>query len=72
MRHGGTGARGGTCLRLRESTSRRGERLAVILGFFTGGLLVVAYLVALLFAPRIRTTGEYRQAFEADRRRKQR
>lgn len=46
--------------------------IAVILGLFSGGLLVVVYLVALLFAPRIHTASEYRQMLQADRQRKQR
>lgn len=65
----------GLCLGLATRTDVRVDWLrsiAVILGLLSGGLLVVAYLVALLFAPRIRTTGEYRQALEADRRRGQR
>lgn len=65
----------GLCLGLATRADVRVDWLrsiAVVLGLFSGGLLVVAYLVALLFAPRIRTTGEYRRALEADRRRKQR
>lgn len=65
----------GLCLGLATRADVRVDWLrsiAVILGLFRGGVLVVAYLVAVLFAPRIRTAGEYRQALEADRRRNQR
>ncbi|NQX26166.1 PspC domain-containing protein [Microbacteriaceae bacterium VKM Ac-2854] len=41
--------------------------IAVILGVFTGGLLVVAYLIALLFAPRLPSVAEYQRVLRADR-----
>lgn len=65
---------GGLCLGLATRADVRVDWLrsiAVILGLFTGGLLVIAYLIALLFAPRIQTTAEYRRALQADNLRKQ-
>lgn len=63
----------GLCLGLATRTDIRVDWLrsiAVILGLFSGGLLVIAYLTALLFAPRVRTVADYREALEASRRTK--
>ncbi len=42
--------------------------IAVILGLLTGGLLALAYLVALLFAPRLHTVSEYQHAIRVGHR----
>ena len=55
----------GLCLGLATRTDLRVDwvrSIAVILGLLTGGLLVLAYLVALLFAPRLQTVSEYQHA----------
>lgn len=65
----------GLCLGLATRADVRVDWLrsiAVILGLLSGGLLVLAYLIALLFAPRMRTPEEYRRALRADRRRSRR
>lgn len=63
----------GLCLGLATRTDIRVDWLrsiAVILGLFSGGLLVLAYLAATFFAPRVQTVSDYRQALEVDRRTK--
>jgi phage shock protein PspC (stress-responsive transcriptional regulator) len=66
---------GGLCLGLATRTELRVDWLrstAVILGLFTGGLLILVYLVTLLFVPRLQTVEEYRNLIDQDRRRKAR
>lgn len=61
----------GLCLGVATRTDLRADwvrSIAVILGLFTGGLLVLAYLVALLFVPRLQTVSEYRHAIRVDKR----
>lgn len=61
----------GLCLGIATRTDLRVDwvrSIAVILGLFTGGLLVIAYLVALLFAPRLRTVSEYQHAIRVGKR----
>lgn len=61
----------GLCLGIATRTDLRVDwvrSIAVILGLFTGGLLVLAYLVALLFAPRLQTVSEYRHAIRVGNR----
>lgn len=65
----------GLCLGLATRTDVRVDWLrsiAIILGLFSGGLLVIVYVIALLFAPRMRTPQEYLRALRADRRRMRR
>lgn len=60
----------GLCLGLATRTDIRVDwfrSIAVILGLFSGGLLILAYLAATFFAPRVRTVADYRRALEADR-----
>lgn len=66
---------GGLCLGLATRTELRVDwvrSIAVILGLFTGGLLILVYLVTLFFVPRLQTVEEYRDLIEQDRRRKAR
>lgn len=61
----------GLCLGLATRTDLRVDwvrSIAVILGLLTAGLLVLAYLVALLFAPRLQTVSEYQHAIRAGNR----
>jgi phage shock protein C len=63
----------GLCLGLATRADIRVDWLrtiAVILGLFSGGLLVLVYLAAIFFAPRVQTVADYRQALEEDRRTK--
>lgn len=61
----------GLCLGIATRTDLRVDwvrSIAVILGVFTGGLLVLAYLVALLFAPRLQTVSDYQHAIRVSNR----
>ncbi|SDK62426.1 phage shock protein C (PspC) family protein [Glycomyces sambucus] len=62
---------GGLCLGLATRSDLRVDWVrvfAIVFLFVTSGLLGVAYLIALLFVPRMETVEEYRAALEESRR----